>query len=418
MVPNIQKSLVPQNKKQRIIAIALVVVTVLLVWQIYGLFFAPPPSASSKKFAAVAPPLPTAAPSVAVAPVASPTLPDLTTDLAQQKYLQLLEEYKIVELQKMIASDKQAIAAAQASTMESLNKINQLGGQADFESFNINTPDAAAPAKAAATNNNYSLVYTGLEDNEWTATLKKGNSTYDVVAGTVLEGNYKVTDINNNEVELQTNDKIVHLTFDGSSITPLTPEPKPTPTPAPSARLPTPSTQGIVQTPVLPQTTLMPPVPAQVPQLATPRTSLPKIRPWYEMVKNKIALMLSKKSTVVTPPPASHTAVATPAIPKNIPVASPPPNMPKTVADLDPQAYTIQLAILASSTELQNFIQLHHLTDQYFTYQEKNKKKRLGIIYGVYTSRAEAQAALDTLPTHLTQAGPYVVSIKSIQAKI
>lgn len=245
------------DKKQQIVAVLLICVLGVLGWQVYSAFFSSP----SVPQAPVAPATPKVVDSAVPVPAkASPTSPasaatssmnasaapqTFDMDPYQAKYLQLMEEYKIVELQKMIAADKQMIAAAQASTEESLNKINQLGGQANQVFADLPSSNMVASSKNGASDD-LSLVYTGLQDGNWTATLKLGSSSYDVNVGSVINGKYKVTSIDNNGVVLQTKDTVWHISFDGLTSTPM--EAKITPAKEQVQ-------EGVTQIPPLPQAT-------------------------------------------------------------------------------------------------------------------------------------------------------------------
>ncbi|MCD6047148.1 MAG: hypothetical protein K0S08_795 [Gammaproteobacteria bacterium] len=437
------------DKKQRVISIILALVVIVLIWQVVDLFSSP--GSGAPPTSVVKTPASTATTAASSAPATTASIGNIpqaavanTTDAIspyQKKYLQLLEEYKVVELQKQIAADKQAIAVSQAATVEALNKINQLGGVSDLSAVDASDSSNAASAQKTDNNQAYSLVYTGLQDNDWTATVKQGSNTYDVMVGTVLNGKEKVIDINSNEVVLQDENNTTHLTFDGVTVTPNKPkESAPITAPASTAasvKLPpvSASSQGIVQTPVLPNNKASKPtVSTTVAQQGSVTAPAAK-ESWLETTLHEVTDHLHLKKTApkiatpavaTTPAPATTPVLAVPAKPTGLAVnassasaAAAPPQVataaaPATsFASLNPEQYTLQLGVLGSEDDLKEFIKELKLGKDYYTYQDKHG--RFGVVYGQYATRADALAALKAAPDSWKQANAYVQKIGTIQ---
>ncbi len=228
------------NPKQKIKVSILVIVLIILIWQLYQLFFADNISTlAGKKITANSPIVsehlsnvstPSATTSNASLPpngvtnkVVAPSEPTFAGegDVAQKKYLRLLQEYKILELQKAISADKQAIVVSELATTEAVNKLNSMGGQTQaLNVLNDEGEDASDNTDTGSVNKStkFNLQYTGLEDGEWVATLKLGETAYDVKIGTMIDGKYKVTHINNNAVILESSTQQITLSFDNEQI--------------------------------------------------------------------------------------------------------------------------------------------------------------------------------------------------------
>ena len=239
------------TSRQKLTAAVLIIILIILIWQIYSLF-SPSTPAGSVSTSNVSPkviaknsvtpsadtgssvPAPASTAPVAslaskgvmpspngatVPPVENAATAEDSMDPAQRKYLKLLQEYKLLELQKSIAADKQAIINSQLSTMEAVNKLNGMGGQAQALNILSDDDDDTAATSSKVSNKKFALQYTGLEDGEWVATLKYGNNAYDVKIGTMIGNEYKVTHISNNGVTLTSSTETVELGFDDAVVT-------------------------------------------------------------------------------------------------------------------------------------------------------------------------------------------------------
>ncbi len=86
------------------------------------------------------------------------------------------------------------------------------------------------------------------------------------------------------------------------------------------------------------------------------------------------------------------------------------------LAAQNPRHYTLQLSTQTSRKGAEHFIRSEGLGDQaaYFA-AETNGKTLYSVIYGVFPSRRDAEAAISQLPQALQAAGPWVRHLGSIQ---
>lgn len=209
------------TQKQKILSLILVLTLAVLIWQAYG-FFTESNSVAvlksqpdkHKNMATIVLPPPSALPTN-INPVvvnthnnnAASTETDLTalTD-TQKAYLQLVSEYKLTQLQRMIAENNQAIAEA---------KLKVAQAQTSMGAFIVKDDIATTKVGGSGKLDDYELMYTGQEDGQWAATLKNGMQSYDVEVGTVLGHGARVIAIDKNGVTLQQGSAKVLVSFDG-----------------------------------------------------------------------------------------------------------------------------------------------------------------------------------------------------------
>jgi DamX protein len=81
--------------------------------------------------------------------------------------------------------------------------------------------------------------------------------------------------------------------------------------------------------------------------------------------------------------------------------------------------YTIQLVSTVEKETLNPFIRHHKLDDRVAYYRKNiNGKTWHALIYGVYSSTAEARAAVSELPDELSNNKPWIQKIQTIQQAI
>jgi|GEM_PF-3469575 len=207
----------PDQKRQKIVAILLAIVGIILVWQLYELF------AGNKTVPKAAAPMATTAmrqPAMAVTPAATAeqlaqnaTAPGGDASAAvnpsnnQSAYLRLVNEYQMAQLQRMIAEDNEAIAIAKQNAAKASSETAKLMGGSSLMSTANNTQ---------TNSNDYQLVYTGQQaDNSWSATLKKNGQNLDVLVGSQLPDGSRVLSIDDNGVLLQQGTIKKLVTFSG-----------------------------------------------------------------------------------------------------------------------------------------------------------------------------------------------------------
>lgn len=446
--------------RQKLLSIILVIVLILLVWQLMGLRedkllanSPTPPAATSLPTRANAPP-------PQAAPPATATI--VTNDPYQQEYLHLLQQYKMAELKKMIAEDQQAIATANAATAKAVNDSAKYGGTtAD------NNDDIFSGSSATKNNNaNYTLIYTGQQDGEWTATLKRGNQTYDIMVGTLLDGDKRVTQINNDGVIIQNKQQVWHIGFDNTeaepiqakalptSVTSYVPSMPSTPPALPASATTNKTTEpsNIVQVPPLPKTTEKVALINANEMHSTEKSDhkkeitlykdssnntsiIKKAVSWCENMWQKIhspnqnqakasPYFFDQASPSATTKNNNSTNVIVPITASKNPTISPPHQIPSLNTPTEEEhdilsapstQFTIQLATASTQQQLTSFLNDSSMNTQIYRSLNSNNIVQYSIIYGLYKTRDDAEIALLQLDPSLRKRDAYVVSISTIQ---
>jgi hypothetical protein len=183
----------------------LVIAMVVLGWQVYALLGDKSGSShlpfASSKLQQASDPTDVTNTTVAASKV-------LTTP-SQQQYMKLVNEYQMLQMQSMIAQTQATIAKSRAQTAEALSKLNDLsGGSTDIA-------DLGLVQTTSNDSGDYELIYTGQENGQWTATLKKGGQFNDVTAGTALPDGTKVLSVDSSGVAIVENKVKKLVTFNG-----------------------------------------------------------------------------------------------------------------------------------------------------------------------------------------------------------
>lgn len=130
----------------------------------------------------------------------------------QQKYLELVAEYQMTQIKRMIAEDNEAIAVAHYNAAQALYKIGQL-----TSNFNIGRLSSVDDQNVSFTND-YELIYSGETNHQWTATLKKNSQLIDVTTGTVFPNGDKILLVDDKGVLIQQGKIQKLITFNGVKI--------------------------------------------------------------------------------------------------------------------------------------------------------------------------------------------------------
>lgn len=81
--------------------------------------------------------------------------------------------------------------------------------------------------------------------------------------------------------------------------------------------------------------------------------------------------------------------------------------------------FTIQLLASANKSELLRYIQANALDSQAMYYQtQRNGQDLFVLVYGLYTNRSEAQAALQKLPAPIRAQQPWIKSMDTVKASL
>lgn len=348
------------DKRQKIIAGFLVLAVVVLAWQVYDLL-GDGSGSVPVSIGTVSSVKQTDNPAqVMKSKSIEPAQPQVSAD--QQQYMKLVNEYQMLQMQNMIAQTQASIAKARAETAESIAKLDDLSGS------DANIVDLGLSSSNTTTAGNYELIYTGQENGQWTATLKKGGQFNDVTTGSVLPDGTKIISVDDNGVVL-VQDKIKKLlTFNGM-------------------------TTIAAQTPAAPKK--------------------------VNVVKKTVA---ETKPVVVTAP--KPTTVAKPPVVEKAPTVSV-PVLPKVVATHTPMLditkankndYTVQLIAKKNEVLVNQFIDDNKLGGKALSLKIKHNGSLWYIgLYGDFLTVDEANKAIgDLAPTAKTQ-GPFVRRIGDVQ---
>jgi hypothetical protein len=319
---------------------------------------------------------------------------------SQQQYMQLVNEYQLAEIQRMIAEDNAAIAQSRYDAAQSMVKMAELTGDANPGAMGL----GASVDNQSANSTDYELIYTGEDNNQWTATIKKNGQFNDVTAGSVLPDGTKILSVDDNGVVIQQADNTKKLvTFNG--VTPFVDNTNNSATPAPATPIPA--------TPV--PAALLPPAKPVVKPVANPVTTNPVIKPVANPATNKTTAVSSMPpSTAVKP--AAVTAVKLKPAEKNTPIIILAPN---AIMSANKNAYTIQMIADNNFASVNDFITANQLQNKATVVKTVRRNKPWYIaVYGQYDTFAAANQAIQQLPRQLRTQGPFVRRIGDVQASV
>lgn len=208
------------DKRQKIILVLILISLVVLIWQIRDFMGDSNVSSTSSKPAhspvvSNPPTQQSSSLSSAASIISSNQNKSNSADEAvQQKYLALVNQYQLVEVEKMIAQDEASIAQSRAQAAEALAKASQISGQSQNLAWDAVNNNHSGELNSS----DYELIYTGQENSQWTATLKKQGQFNDVTAGTHLSDGTEILAVNDNGVTLEQNGVKKLLTFNGVTV--------------------------------------------------------------------------------------------------------------------------------------------------------------------------------------------------------
>ena len=145
----------------------------------------------------------TTAATVTPQPTAAPQQQPLTE--SQSAYLQLMNQYQLVKMQRLIVDEQASIAEAR----ERIAKLNQEAGSLGGSDFHITGSNTQS--------SDYKLVFLDRQSGIWSATLSKDGRYYEVGRGKELLDGTQVVQINDQGVVLRKDGEKTQLTFSGSA---------------------------------------------------------------------------------------------------------------------------------------------------------------------------------------------------------
>lgn len=301
----------------------------------------------------------------------------------------MVNEYQVVEMERMIAQDEAAIAQSRAAQAESLSKMNQIMGNSNNSGMNFGGASLHTTS-VSDLSADYELIYTGEDNHQWTATLKKAGQFNDVTAGSVLSDGTKILSVDDNGVLIADPKGVRKLiTFNGSEPVSAT------------------------STDELPSSKSAPSVEKQPEVETTRQTSKFEAT----ITPKKISVELPKPVTLTKPLPQPNKTVASQVItpkPADV-IKQDKTSKPLDITKQDKNAYTVQLIRGDNFEDIQHLITENHLKN----HAQIIKIKNLYVgIYGLYPHAKEAQAALNQLPKELQEEGAFVKQIGDIQSQM
>ncbi len=392
------------DKRQKFIFGLVVIAIVILVWQMVSLFGGESSPLSTKpKVQTITSLKETGSPTQVMQPARQTAQPTAQTEKSsspeinenQQQYLALVNEYQLVEIQRLIAQDQAAIASARASMAESLSKMNQAGAG------NAGGAGALASSIAAANNQpgDYELIYTGQDNGEWSATLKRNGQFNDVTAGSVLPDGDKVLSVDDNGVLIQQGDVKKLVTFNGVTVVNNKPADQYT---APEAA----GLQSQFQTPV--QT------PAPAAKSAIKKES--KSTQTTTQTTTKVTTQDTGPSPVV---PAEKPLVLPKVVATNALPVVPNVNTRFDITNTNKRYYTIQLVSEADFDAVKAFVAQNGLKNKAQVVKVwRNEKPWYIAVMGEYSNSAAANRAIQKLPLAVCDEGPFARRIQDVRSEM
>jgi len=359
------------DKRQKFIFGLVVIAAVILIWQLFTLFggesavlSTAPKTQTITSLKAVASPteVVNSQPVPSAGTAKSSAAPEVSE--SQQQYLALVNEYQLVEIQRLIVQDQAAIASARASMAESLAKMNQAGAN------NLGGAGALASSIVAAGNQpgEYELIYTGQDNGEWSATLKRNGQFNDVTAGSILPDGDKVLSVDDNGVLIQQGNIKKLVTFNGVS--------------------------EVSEKPEADQSSASQPAAALQKQLQTPPVTLPP--------------------PVLEKPPVLPQVVAT-----NAPAVVDKKNTTFDISNANKRHYTIQIISEADFNAVKNYVARNGLKNKAQVLKVWRHEKPWYIaVTGDYASTSAANRAIKNLPDTVQDEGPFARRIKDVQSEM
>lgn len=127
---------------------------------------------------------------VSAAAPATNTMPMPMLSAQQQQYLNLLNQYQMLRMQRQIVNEKAAIIAAEEKIAEASQKAGSIHQGAYTDDLN------------ASQSGTYKLIYVDNQAGQWTATLSRAGQYYEVVAGDTLPDGTRITRVSRSGVEM------------------------------------------------------------------------------------------------------------------------------------------------------------------------------------------------------------------------
>jgi hypothetical protein len=378
------------DKRQKIILGLVIIAILILIWQLYVIFGGGTSPASvpagtntgkSANTVTVNTLKEVTSPTKVIQPASPP--PEMTP--TQQKYLSLVNEYQLVEMQRLITQDQAAIAAARAATAASLSKVGEAGGDMGNLMTNIVSDNQAG---------DYELIYTGQDNGEWSATLKRNGQFNDVTTGTTLPNGDKILSVSDSGVLVQEGNIKKLVSFNGVSATGEVASPPPA-----GADL---------------QSQLSPPSAASSGSKSVVKPAAkPEIPP---VLPSPVPAEIPMPSSAVPPVPAMPKVIVSnvkPAVPETPKIISNGFDITKA----NKNSYTIQVVSEGNFQAVKAFVAENRFTQAQVIKIYRNSKPWYIAVTGEYPTAAAAQKRIRQFSDKLQDEGPFVRRISDVLAE-
>ncbi|CAM4423665.1 MAG: Cell division protein DamX [Legionellaceae bacterium] len=398
------------TKKQKLQMSLIVLFVIILLWQLFQLFHSSEPDIvgleqSSKES------------KLNYSSSNKPSVIPINLDQNKQKldnsfpilngpeaeYTRLSSELQIVQMQRAIAENYEAIAIAKRNTAKAMSEVSQISGGNFSLSGTNNLNNESLPVSS-----DYELIYTGQEGGQWTATLKKNNQTFDVVPNTVL-GDMKVIRIDDNSVTIAKGKIQKVITFNGTL--PIN-ESDDSQTPTKVEKLEI-SQSKETQKINFPQAALTTQQQIKVspPQLALPTTTNATLKKSEisENIRNKVTKPINDKNEITSNKKVAF-ASNNPPIPLN-------DNKSLSSDEKNQNYYFIQLMATNDQKGIEDFVKKHKLFNQIQILTSKRQGKNWYILaYGKFPTIAAAKNEFENLTDELLRFDPFIRKMNSNEA--
>lgn len=256
------------ERKQKILLTLIIIALAFLAWQLYDIFFASNVSDDTATISSIPPTQPLSQPSLQTAPATlttPPAIPSITTTTTatttptplapplarptpltttapsttvvqttttmpqvppppvmreltlqapittqQREYLQLVNRYQIIRMQRMLADEEAALYTSKAKVVELNQQISKITGTAVTN--NLFGPPSSGLSIG------YQLMYIDYQNGRWTATLNQSGRFIEVNAGTTLPDGARVIKIDQNGVVIRKWNRYYLLNFYGTTL--------------------------------------------------------------------------------------------------------------------------------------------------------------------------------------------------------
>lgn len=274
-------------------------------------------------------------------------------------YLAMLNQYQFLQMEHKLLDEQVAVARLRS-------ELVQLNAQ------NAN----ATKIENSPLNDHYQLVYLGQQNQQWFATLVKDNNYQTVQAGEILADGSKILSIDQDGVNLLSDQAKLTLSFNDSD------------------------------------------KPSELNQKITAAVS----SHIDDVQKAQNSLLAKKIATTNQTIDALAQKTIKPALPKTAIQVKPKHFLSLDeilLLELPPQNYTIRIAQDDNLSDLEKLSLKFHLNPKALLFDfKKNNQTQHVLVFGNFATQDQAEDALNQLPQSLMRLSPQIISLQDVQRSI